>query len=137
MPKRRKRLLTPVLAGMLAACVGACASPGSQRIVGPDGSPMAHVHCGSDQGLCFRIAGELCPTGYDIKPVLIGNEGNFLVRCRAPRSVAQTAAPGCPLPAPATPPAGLMYPWPPPGVSTTARSTSPASGAATEIDLGY
>jgi hypothetical protein len=129
-------LLASVLAGVLGACIAGCASPGSQPIVGPDGSPMAHVHCGSDQGLCFRIAGELCPHGYDLKPVLSGNDGNFLVRCRSPRALAQVA-PACPLPATASSPAGLMYPWPPPGVSSTARSTTPANGSSGEIDLGY
>jgi hypothetical protein len=132
MPPRCSRLLVAAF----GACLVACASPGSQRIVGPDGSPMAHVHCGSDQGVCFRLAGELCPNGYDMKPVLSGNDGNFLVRCRAPRSVAQIA-PTCPLPAPASSPSGLMYPWPPPGVSSAARSVSPTSAQSGEIDLGY
>lgn len=133
MPTPRQRLL----AAVLGACLAGCASPGSQRIVGPDGSPMAHVHCGSDQGTCFRIAGELCPNGYDMKPVLRGNDGNFLVRCRAPRSTVAQVAPNCPLPVAASSPAGLMYPWPPPGVSSTARTTSPTSGSSNEIDLGY
>lgn len=128
-------LLASVLAGVVGVCIAGCASPGSQAIVGPDGSPMAHVHCGSDQALCFRIAGELCPSGYDLKPVLSGNDGNFLVRCRSPRATVQ-AAPACPLPATAST-AGLMYPWPPPGVSSTARSTTPVSGSNGEIDLGY
>lgn len=121
----------------LAVGLGACTSPGSQRIVGPDGSPMAHVHCGSDQGVCFRIAGELCPSGYDIKPVLSGSDGNFLVRCRAPRALAQLES-SCPLPAaPASTAAGLMYPWPPPG-SDAARSAPPISRSPSgELDLGY
>src|SRR5258706_2458495 len=72
--------LTLGLLGLLAC---ACRSPGSERIVGPDGSAMSHVHCGSEQGECFRIAGELCPGGYELQPVLSGSDGNFLVRCRA------------------------------------------------------
>lgn len=136
MSPRRQSLLAPMLAGVLGVCLAACTAPGSQRIVGPDGSAMAHVHCGSEQGVCFRLAGELCPNGYDIKPVLSGHDGNFLVRCRAPRSVAQIA-PGCASPAPAPSPSGLMYPWPPPGASSTARSAPPSGAQTNEIDLGY
>ena len=101
---------------------------------------MAHVHCGSDQGTCFRIAGEICPTGYEMKPVLSGHDGNFLVSCRAPRSVAQ-AAPSCtPSAAPATTVSSLMspYPWPPPQTAAAQRTTLPASSSpSAEIDLGY
>ena len=126
---------------------------------------MAHVHCGFDQGACFRMAGELCPTGYEMKPVLSGNDGNFLVRCRAPGAplVAQYAAtataPTSPLllspPAavasaptataqapkdtwpPATEPP-LMYPWPPPESSAAVRSapTTPAAPPG-DVDIGY
>jgi hypothetical protein len=85
------------VAGFFGLLVVACQSPGSARIVGPDGSPMAHVHCGADQGACFRIAGQLCPAGYEMKPVLSGNDGNFLVACRAARPVAR--AERCPTPA--------------------------------------
>ena len=83
-----------------------CASPGSERIVGPDGSAMAHVHCGAQQGECFRIAGELCPSGYEMQPVLSGSDGNFLVRCRAAGAAVAAAACAAPAPAPA-PPASL------------------------------
>src|SRR5690242_11584136 len=88
--------LVALVLGVLS--ISGCREPGSTRIVGPDGSQMSHVHCGGDQGECFRIAGELCPGGYDIKPVVRGNDGNFLVRCRTTGApvVAQAA------PAPAT-----------------------------------
>jgi hypothetical protein len=98
---------------------------------------MAHVHCGSDQGTCFRIAGEVCPSGYDIKAVLSGNDGNFLVRCRGPRPDVAELPPAPALPRPATPPPGLLYPWPPPGAGTAARSSPPQTGQPAEIDLGY
>jgi hypothetical protein len=92
-----------------------CREPGSTRIVGPDGSQMSHVHCGADQGECFRIAGELCPGGYDLKPVMSTGDGNFLVRCRA------TAAPVLAQSAPAAPA---------PVLALAAAPASPASGAA-------
>jgi hypothetical protein len=136
-----------------------CQSPGARRIVGPDGSAMAHVHCGGDQGECFRLAGELCPTGYEMKPVLTGNDGNFLVRCRAGGAVV-AAAPACvtapstsaPVVAtsaprhasrghgegwpPATEPWPAAYPWPPPETSAVVQTPSPAAPGA-ELDLGY
>src|SRR5687768_6459725 len=90
----------PRLAQALALLLlgaAACQSQGAQRIVGPDGSQMSHVHCGSDQAACFRIAGELCPTGYELRPVLSTNDGNFLVRCRA-AAAPQVAS--CPTAAP-------------------------------------
>jgi len=131
------RRVALILAGLGPALLGGCASPGAQPIVGPDGSPMAHVHCGAQQGVCFRIAGELCPSGYDMKPVLRGDDGNFLVRCRSVNVT--SAALTCPLPvaAAAAPPA-LMYPWPPPEAGAAAqRTTKPTPTTATEIDLGY
>jgi hypothetical protein len=144
----------------LAGLAVACASPGSQRIVGPDGSAMAHVHCGSDQGSCYRIAGELCPSGYDMQPVLSGSDGNFLVHCHdarvapvvaaAPAAVAATstvaAAPTPPVPSsrsgerwpPASEPWPAAYPWPPPETSAAVQQpTTPAPGTKTEINLGF
>ncbi|MDF3071551.1 MAG: hypothetical protein K0R38_7152 [Polyangiaceae bacterium] len=129
-----------------------CTRPGAQPIVGPDGSPMAHVHCGSDQGACFRLAGEVCPGGYDLQPALTGHDGNFLVRCRAPQPQVAVAAP-CASPSstphvaakpgetwpPSNEPWPATYPWPPPETSAAARPP-PSPGTAKpplEIDLGY
>jgi hypothetical protein len=145
---------------VLAACsllaVVACQSPGSQPIVGPDGSHMAHVHCGADQGVCFRIAGELCPSGYELTPVLSGRDGNFLVRCRSAGTSVVAAA--CPTPnQPATPivtatstpgpgkdkwppsaEPSAPYPWPASETRAAARPppSAPAVQAA-EVDVGY
>lgn len=119
---------------------------------------MAHVHCGVDQGLCFRMAGELCPGGYEMKPVLRDSDGNFLVRCRtsAAPPVAASCAPvnanATPSPSPvvATNRTGLMDPWPPaaepapatypwPSTQTSAATRSPqnAPAAQGDVDLGY
>jgi hypothetical protein len=126
-----------ILAGLVSAAISGCTSPGSQPIIGPDGSTMAHVHCGSDQGTCFRIAGELCPTGYELKPVLRGDDGNFLVRCRSAQ-VTASAALTCPLPVASATPASLMYPWPPPEAGTAvARPAKSSSTPGAEIDVGY
>lgn len=138
---------SPVLVALTAAALAlGCVSPGSQSIVGPDGSRMAHVHCGADQGACFRIAGELCPAGYELQPVLTGSDGNFLVRCRAAR-VAVSAV--CPAPAaasregrdpwpPSTEPWPAAYPWSAPETSAAAQAPlSAPSPVPAEIDLGY
>jgi hypothetical protein len=136
------------LIGVLALGLAGCASPGSQRIVGPDGSQMAHVHCGSEQGVCFRIAGELCPGGYEIKPVLSGNDGNFLVHCRA--AAPPVVAAQCPPPPRATLTSTqtaqqawpsvteLLNPWPRPETNAAAPP-APASSVAPQgdFDIGY
>src|SRR3954466_8720765 len=90
-----------LLLGLLGLLACACRSPGSERIVGPDGSAMSHVHCGAEQGECFRIAGELCPSGYEMQPVLSGTDGNFLVRCRAAGTSAVAAQCSAPAASPA------------------------------------
>jgi hypothetical protein len=139
------RVLGAFLGCSWLAVVG-CQSPGSQRIVGPDGSPMMHVHCGSDQGVCFRMAGELCPSGYDMKPVLSGSDGNFLVRCRsagAPAVAAQCPTP----PRAAAPPVVASRPAPTPSVAAKAPASkdvwpptaepSPPAYPWGEVDLGY
>jgi hypothetical protein len=149
------RRVVDVLTGCSLLAVVACQSPGSQPIIGPDGSQMAHVHCGSEQGVCFRIAGELCPSGYELKPVLSGRDGNFLVRCRqagAP-AVALCPPPGAPAvpavaavraPSPSKdtwPPSAepsAPYPWP--AAETRAAARPPPSAPAVpagEVDLGY
>jgi hypothetical protein len=129
-PPRFASLSAALLPLLLAA---ACRSPGAERIVGPDGSQMSHVHCGAEQSACFRLAGELCPAGYDIQPVLRQSDGNFLVRCRAARVARQCPTPVAARPsspAPFTPPASA-----PPSASVEPSSVSPS--AANEIDLGY
>jgi len=113
---------------------------------------MAHVHCGSEQGVCFRLAGELCPAGYDIKPVLSGSDGNFLVRCR----VATAVAAACPTPSrsaiagvtfaagpnkdawpPNAEPSPAPYPWPAGETSAAGRSQPKTPTAQGDIDIGY
>lgn len=141
-----------VAAGLFALAVGCASSPGSQRIIGPDGTEMAHVHCGSDQGSCFRLAGELCPSGYDMQAALAGHDGNFLVRCRAPRRTAEvaTTATACASAAqhvaakqrdwpPSNEPWPATYPWPPPETSAAVQAppSSQPSKPPLEIDLGY
>lgn len=134
------------LLGLTGWLLLACTTPGASRIVGPDGSPMAHVHCGSDQAACFRLAGELCPTGYELKPVLQGSDGNFLVRCRAAVAVASqqcgalasSVNPGASNSGwpPASEPWPAAYPWPPP--ETTAGALPPTKSApGGVVDLGY
>jgi hypothetical protein len=148
------RWVVGALWGSVLLPLAACQSPGSQRIVGPDGSPMAHVHCGAEQGVCFRMAGELCPGGYEMKPVLRASDGNFLVRCRAGTAPAVAAY----APAYTAPPAtratthtpGLMDPWPPspetapaarawpsPQTSAAARSQPNAPASQGDVDVGY
>jgi hypothetical protein len=110
-----------VLFGVLVSGLVGCQTPGATRIVGPDGSPMAHVHCGSDQGACFRLAGQLCPAGYAMQPVLRHSDGNFLIRCRAAAAVA--GAPPCA--SPSAPALALSAQGSPPNGATVtaARST--------------
>jgi hypothetical protein len=153
-----------LVVGLMGLLASACSSPGSERIVGPDGSAMSHVHCGSLQGECFRIAGELCPGGYEMQPVLSGSDGNFLVRCRV--GGAQAVATQCAAPAaapahavatvpaaphteaaavaskehwpPATEPWPAAYPWPPPETSTAVRAPSPTPKTPQgDVDIGY
>jgi hypothetical protein len=150
------RRFIDVLAGCSLLAVVACQSPGSQPIVGPDGSQMAHVHCGSDQGVCFRIAGELCPGGYELTPVMSGRDGNFLVRCRSANARAVAAACATPSQAAApiveatrTPGPGkdtwppsaepsAPYPWPAGETSAAARTQPSAPAVPTgEVDVGY
>jgi hypothetical protein len=158
MHERLRRLSTRALSALLLALGPlACTSPLARPIVGPDGSAMVHVRCGADQGACFRLAGELCPRGYDMKPVLSGNDGNFLVRCRAGSAIVSAIA-VCPAPAatplvpvvasdsgphglrnegwpPASEPWPAAYPWPPPETSAGAQAPPIPTGA--ELDLGY
>lgn len=148
--RARDRAWCRAAALLTALAFTACARPGAQRIIGPDGSQMVHVHCGADQGTCFRLAGELCHSGYELQPVLAGSEGNFLVRCRAPKPAASAVA-SCPSAAPAPvaaspsrdawPPSNepwpVAYPWSPPETSATVQSAPATRPAPVEIDLGY
>jgi hypothetical protein len=144
--------------GSLALLVAGCQQPGESRIVGPDGSLMSHVHCGSDQASCFRIAGELCPYGYEMKPVLSGSDGNFLVRCRNSAASSVACAPGASVPVaalarpvpgtalassssserwpPSNEPWPLMYPWPPPEPTAGVRQAAPPAKN-NDGDVGY
>ena len=97
---------------------------------------MAHVHCGSDQGTCFRIAGELCPSGYDIRPVMSSSDGNFLVRCHGV-PVAAALLPAYPAPtavSTATPSRQAVA-----ATSGSARPPRPErpNPANEELDIGY
>jgi len=86
-----------LISGLFALSAG-CQPASVQEIVGPDGSAMLHVSCGSDQGRCYALAGTRCPNGYEIFPAA-GAPGNFLVRCISyPPASAWAAAP------PASPP---------------------------------
>jgi hypothetical protein len=152
----------PVALALVALGLVACHAPGATRIVGPDGSPMAHVHCGGDQGACFRLAGEMCPGGYDMRPVLSSNDGNFLIRCRA--AVANATAPACPpvaptmavttpaprnatvlnagvTPAQAWPPSSepwpTAYPWPAPETSAVVAPGAPDTARNEPWDPGF
>jgi hypothetical protein len=49
-------------------------------VIGPDGSVMLHLTCGTDEALCYELAGTHCSKGYDIFPT---PRQNWLVRCRA------------------------------------------------------
>lgn len=148
--------------GVTALGLLACSTPGATRIVGPDGSAMAHVHCGADQGACFRLAGELCPTGYEMRPVLRSNDGNFLIRCRAVLATAaapvcEPAAPSVALTAaaprggsthnagathpqswpPSSEPWPSAYPWPPPETSAVVAPVAPDKPRTEPWDPGF
>jgi hypothetical protein len=128
-----------------AACVE---TAGAERIVGPDGTQMLHVHCADEQVACFQIAGERCPHGYDLSPIFDPHDGNFLVRCRnaaplrsaipidarasAPRTVeqARTAEQRWTPVEVATP----TEPWPTPSSSALPPTPRTPSGA---LDIGY
>ncbi|MEP7049667.1 MAG: hypothetical protein ABJB12_04910 [Pseudomonadota bacterium] len=122
-------------------------TPGAQRIVGPDGTHMLHVHCGDDQAACFQLAGESCPSGYDLSPIFDPRDGNFLVRCRNPPltgtvTIARTAPT-----VEATkrlPPAPEGAPWPPAEVALPSEpwpapssASAPPPRATTSVGIGY
>jgi hypothetical protein len=140
------------LAGLGLLLVGCVEQPGAERIIGPDGTLMLHVHCADEQVACFQLAGERCPRGYDLSPVFDPHDGNFLVRCREPASVtaantnppqSQPVAASQPMGATATatnaswPPAEVAMPtepWPSAPSNGLPPTQPSASGRA---DFGY
>ena len=132
------------LMGASLVLVGCVEPPGAERIVGPDGTQMLHVHCADEQLACFQLAGERCPHGYDLSPIFDPHDGNFLVRCRdplaTPTQVARSATPATHAANesaadrwPPTEVARPSEPWP------TTRSELPAAprDAAGAVDIGY
>lgn len=67
----------------LSCAVEATVSP----IVGPDGSRMFHLSCKGQEARCYQLAGERCPTGYDLSRTHSDRE-SFLLRCRGPGQAA-------------------------------------------------
>jgi hypothetical protein len=138
-----------ILGGLSLLFVGCVETPGAERIVGPDGTRMLHVHCGDEQVACFQIAGERCPNGYDLSPIFDPHDGNFLVRCRAPMS-AQGFVAAAPSPAPRRSTASAQPQsndgWPPVEVATPSEPWPAASSSALPpaprtatgaVDIGY
>jgi hypothetical protein len=135
---------------LLAASLsfGGCVEqPGAERIVGPDGTHMLHVHCPDEQVACFQIAGERCPNGYDLSPIFDPHDGNFLVRCREPRAAAGIATATVPparggavssaSPNDRWPPAEVATPtepWPTPANVELPPTPHSANG---NVDIGY
>jgi hypothetical protein len=135
-----------VLVGLGLLFVGCVEPPGAQRIVGPDGTLMLHVHCADQQVECFQLAGERCPHGYDLSPIFDPHDGNFLVRCREPQTT--TVAVGNPAPSrpAAAGSAAANDRWPPTEVATPAEPwpSAPSNGlpptqhgASGAMDFGY
>ncbi|MGC4089711.1 MAG: hypothetical protein QM756_17845 [Polyangiaceae bacterium] len=126
--------------GFLVA--GCSHQPQARNVTGPDGSPMVHVSCSSDQSACFELAGRNCPTGYELFPIFDARDNNFLVRCRqgAPQlPIASFATPAVKqAPAPV-----LAAPLPRPPASATAVEPSSANVTAfstaggANVDWGY
>jgi hypothetical protein len=124
---------------------GCAKPPGAAPIVGPDGTHMLHVHCAGEQAACFQIAGDRCPRGYDLSPILDPHDGNFLVRCREQlvSSVVISSRPVAPNHNPAAtvsdrwPPAEVATPsepWPTNAASEPPPAPRNESGA---VDIGY
>jgi hypothetical protein len=146
------RLGFAALLPLLGALVGACVEPpGAERIIGPDGTRMLHVHCGDEQVACFQLAGELCPRGYFLSPIFDPHDGNFLVRCKDGTEASAFASTAPQAPAQPLQPAGAPIavraravdePWPPfevakpsePWPAPSAGTPEPKIG---DVDLGY
>ncbi len=131
------RLGVKGLALLGALLVSACAQPKSAQdagrvraIVGPDGSQMLHVSCGDDEGLCYQIAGQSCPSGYDVGRTHTQERGQFFVRCRPPNPYGAAWSQRGPNAGPASPPT------PPPSTPPPASAPTPATGGAAQPTLG-
>jgi len=120
---------------------GCAQPPGAAPIVGPDGTRMLHVHCAGEQAACFRIAGDRCPHGYDLSPILDPHDGNFLVRCREPLVSSVVIANRAPAPN-HSPAAVVSDRWPPAEVATPTETwPAPPAGEPRApsgvVDIGY
>jgi len=147
MAKVRCNWLARAGLSLLLLAPGCAQPPGAAPIVGADGTRMLHVHCAGEQAACFRIAGDRCPHGYDLSPILDPHDGNFLVRCREPQTAPVIAA-SSPAPRPNSRPAAAVSdrwppaaevatpaePWPTHASSELPPAPRNASGA---VDLGY
>lgn len=140
-----------------AAIAGCVHTPRAHRIIGPDGSDMLHVSCGSDQGACFALAGDNCPNGYRLVPIFNPEANNFLVRCQS-RTHSVEAAENSVSPVPSNVIVRTLNPapasttrWPPPEEPFPGTDPWPAGSAASgslplpqtarlpdgQIDIGY
>ena len=136
------------LLGVSLCFTGCVEPPGAERIVGPDGTQMLHVHCVDEQVVCFQLAGERCPHGYDLSPIFDPHDGNFLVRCRdlegatalvarAPAAPARTSSStGSPSNTDRWPPAEVALPSEPWPASASGATPSP-NATSGPVDLGY
>jgi len=71
------RYVMAVVAVLLAGC-----SSRIHTVRGPDGNAWTAINCSRrNQTNCFKRAGQLCPSGYDVAPES-GIAGNMLIRCR-------------------------------------------------------
>jgi len=136
---------------LLLLVFGCAEQPGASAIVGPDGTRMLHVHCGGEQVACFQLAGARCPHGYDLSPIFDPRDGNFLVRCREPRTAPVIAKqPAAPAPSPVaasvSPVATANDRWPPVEVAIPAEPWPPHTSSELPpaprntngmVDLGY
>ena len=135
------------LLGLSLLFAGCVEPPGAERIVGPDGTQMLHVHCADEQVACFQLAGERCPHGYDLSPIFDPHDGNFLVRCKDPQiSVALAARAPVPLArASSNGDAAAADRWPPTEVARPSEPWPASSGgaapspnaASNTVDIGY
>jgi hypothetical protein len=128
-----------LLLGVGLCLLGCSQQPQARNITGPDGTPMVHVSCGSDQSVCFQLAGRSCPGGYNLFPIFDAHDNNFLVRCQG-AVAAQAAVVGSPLvratqaSSPPLPSAGAPFP------TASAQREPPVTRATindSATDFGY